>query len=324
MAGTHQRGNAGADTWRYCVGLFDQYFLWPPCVADADIILSSHGFFFLSSFLCLFSSLILSRCRMDVYHTSTHDVALVWISDAGLKYAAGGSLEIQDAKIAKIRHLGTIAQLSRAVSSQLRHVSTIEKHIKQQCFLHVCRNLANFGRLTEFGLPVWGIPANFNGFRVLSSVLQRRRSPEANQTLHDVWPSPPLVHYIHFGGLLPLTGFCPVQNSLYAQSGVLLYWPRYCTALQQRTSAKLCGVVQGTELRKFLRRRHIYSAGRPLRWASAQILVPYWFVAWFRPWICTWPRNSYTSLMWGQAWKPTCDFFYPTRNNCHGSGPNSW
>ena len=65
---------------------------------------------------------------MDVYHTSTHDVALVWISDAGLKYAAGGSLEIQDAKIAKIRHLGTIAQLSRAVSSQLRHVSTIEKN----------------------------------------------------------------------------------------------------------------------------------------------------------------------------------------------------
>ena len=98
-----------------------------------------------------------------------------------------------------------------------------KKTIKQQCFLHVCRNLANFGRLTEFGLPVWGIPANFNGFRVLSSVLQRRRSPEANQTLHDVWPSPPLVHYIHFWGLLPLTGFCPVQNSLYAQSGVLLY-----------------------------------------------------------------------------------------------------
>ena len=30
-------------------------------------------------------------------------------------------------KIAKIHHLGTIAQLCRAISSQLRHVSTIGK-----------------------------------------------------------------------------------------------------------------------------------------------------------------------------------------------------
>jgi len=56
--------------------------------------------------------------------------------------------------------------------------------------------MANVGPLTaEIGLPVWGTPANFNGFRVLASLLQRRRSPDANQTLHDVWPSPGLVHY---------------------------------------------------------------------------------------------------------------------------------
>jgi len=69
-------------------------------------------------------------------------------------------------------------------------------------------NMANFGLLTvEIGSGVWGTPANFNGFRVLPSLLQRRRSLEANQTLHDVWPCPGLVHYIpiHFrgGGLLP-------------------------------------------------------------------------------------------------------------------------
>jgi len=29
-----------------------------------------------------------------------------------------------------------------------------------------------------------------------------------------------------------------------SQIGCLLYWQRYCTALQQRASAKLCGVVQ--------------------------------------------------------------------------------
>jgi len=61
--------------------------------------------------------------------------------------------------------------------------------------------MANFGPLTaEIGLPVWVTPANFNGFCVLPSLLQRRRSTEANQTLHDVWPSYGLV-----------------QNSIYVQ-----------------------------------------------------------------------------------------------------------
>jgi len=54
---------------------------------------------------------------------------------------------------------------------------------------------------------------------------------------------------------------------------LVLYWQRYCTARQQRASAKLCGVVQGMELRNFRRGRHLYSAGRPWCWASAHILV---------------------------------------------------
>jgi len=80
-------------------------------------------------------------------------------------------------------------------------------------------NKANFGPLTaEIGSGVLGTPANFNGFRVLPSLLQCRRSLEANQTVHNVWRSPGLVHYyIHFRGLWPPTEFCPVQNSFYAQ-----------------------------------------------------------------------------------------------------------
>jgi len=50
------------------------------------------------SFFFFFSSPNLSCHRLDVYHTSTHGVALVRISDAGLKPAARGSLQIQDAK----------------------------------------------------------------------------------------------------------------------------------------------------------------------------------------------------------------------------------
>jgi len=51
--------------------------------------------FLLSSF---FSSPNLSGCKLDVYHTSTHDVALVRIYNAGVKCAARSSLEMQDPK----------------------------------------------------------------------------------------------------------------------------------------------------------------------------------------------------------------------------------
>ena len=80
-------------------------------------------------------------------------------------------------------------------------------------------NTANFGPLTaEIGWRVWGTPENLNGFRVLPSLLQRRHSPEANQTLHDVWPSPGLVHYLYiFGHSCPLMEFCRVQPSLCIQ-----------------------------------------------------------------------------------------------------------
>jgi len=67
----------------------------------------------------------------------------------------------------------------------------------------------NFGPLAaEIGSLLWGAPINFNGFRFLALLLQRRRSTEANQTLHDIWPSPGLVHCIYiFGALAPLRNF---------------------------------------------------------------------------------------------------------------------
>ena len=79
--------------------------------------------------------------------------------------------------------------------------------------------MANFGPLAaEIGLGVWGTPANFNGFCMLASMLQRCCLPEANQCLHDVCPSLGLVHYIYiFRGSCPLMEFCQVQNSLYVQ-----------------------------------------------------------------------------------------------------------
>ena len=117
------------------------------------------------------------------------------------------------------RHI--IVQLCRAVSFHLRHVSKIwEKNLLNSNMSSTCfHNMANFGPLTaESGSGVWGTPANFNGFCVLPSLLQRCRLQETNQTLHAVSTSPGLVHYIYiFGGSCTLTEFCPMQNSLYVQ-----------------------------------------------------------------------------------------------------------
>jgi len=117
---------------------------------------------------------------------------------------------------AKNRHLHTIAQLCRAMSSYRQS----EKNLLNSNISSTCaHNMANFGPLTaEIGSGVCSTPANFNGFHVLPSLLQRRHSREANQTLQDVWPSPGLVHntmYIHFLGLLPhdgiLSGACKIH-----------------------------------------------------------------------------------------------------------------
>ena len=59
-----------------------------------------HSFALRFLFLSFFSSSNLSGRRLDVYHTSTHGVALVRIYNACLKCAARSLLEIQDAKIA--------------------------------------------------------------------------------------------------------------------------------------------------------------------------------------------------------------------------------
>jgi len=101
-------------------------------------------------------------------------------------------------------------------------VSTIEKILNSNISSTCPHNMVNFDPLTaEIGCRVWGIPANFNGFRVLASLLHRHRSTEVNQTLHDVLLSPGLVYiiyrYIYFRGSCPLMEFYQVQNSLSVQ-----------------------------------------------------------------------------------------------------------
>jgi len=107
-------------------------------------------------------------------------------------------------------NLGSITRLCQAVSLQRRHISTIGKKnlLNSNIFSTYTHNMANVGPLTaEIGSRVWGKPANFNRFRVLPSLRQWHRSPVVNQTLHNVWPSPGLVHCIYI-----FAGYCPLME----------------------------------------------------------------------------------------------------------------
>jgi len=72
---------------------------------------------------------------------------------------------------AKNRHLRTIAQICRAISSQLRHILTIGKKLLSSNMSSRCpHNMVNFGPLAaEIGPVVSGTPANFNGFRSVTA-----------------------------------------------------------------------------------------------------------------------------------------------------------
>jgi len=87
-------------------------------------------------------------------------------------------------KVAKNRHLGTIAQLCRAVSSQLRHISTIGKKLLNNNISSTCQNMVIFRPLTaEIRWRVWGTPTNFNGFRVFAALLHGTLVVGVSQTL---------------------------------------------------------------------------------------------------------------------------------------------
>jgi len=94
----------------------------------------------------------------------------------------------------KSRHLGTITQLCWAVSSQLRHISTIGKNLLSSNTTSTCPH----NPLTaEIGSGVWGTPANFNGFRVLAAILHGTLVVGVSQTLRH-WTEG--ATYIRQGG----------------------------------------------------------------------------------------------------------------------------
>ena len=85
-------------------------------------------------------------------YTATQSKSLTHVCES--LRTKGHSYQLPDFKqkvllFKKIRHLGTMAQICRAESSQLRHVSTIgEKLVKQQYVLHIS---SQYGELRPTG-----------------------------------------------------------------------------------------------------------------------------------------------------------------------------
>ena len=75
--------------------------------------------------------------------------------------------------------------LSGYIFATIRYISTVGKYVLNSNTCSTCPdNMVNFGPLAaEIGLPVWGTPANFNGFRVVAALLHGTLVVGVSQTL---------------------------------------------------------------------------------------------------------------------------------------------
>jgi len=125
-------------------------------------------------------------------------------------------------KVAIYAHLTTLLGYIFATMACINDPK--KKLVKQQYLLHMSSQYGELWSLmAETGWQVWDTSANFNGFCILASLLQRCHSTVVNQTLHM------------FGHLLALA---PWQNFArckihFAFKFWLLYWQRYWMALEQ-------------------------------------------------------------------------------------------
>ena len=119
---------------------------------------------------------------------------------------------------AKNRHLRTIAQLYQAISSQLRHVSTVGKKLLSSSISPTCPyNMVHFSPLAaEVVSLVWDTPANFNGFRVLAALLHSQTA--ALNTGRHLYSTgrPSRWALAHISSLSGKVGACPTA---YAPTG---------------------------------------------------------------------------------------------------------
>jgi len=139
--------------------------------------------------------------------------------------------------------------------------------LKQQYLLHMSSQYGKLGQLAaEICWRVWGTPANFNGVSRLGFVTAATSlngsQPNFARCLAVSWAG---TLYIHFRGFLPRNRILPGAKFTLRPSLELSYissiTARHLSSGRQPNFAVLS------------RGRHLYSAGRPSRWALAHILV---------------------------------------------------
>jgi len=127
-----------------------------------------------------------------------------------------------------------------------------KKPVKQQYLLHVLsqygelRPISGWDRFTSFGHPSkfqWVLHVGF--VTALASVTGGQ--PNFAWYLAISWA---VSLYVHIRGLLLPKGILPRAKFTLHPSRVILYWQRYCAALEhdeQWASAKLCGMASSRD-----------------------------------------------------------------------------
>jgi len=160
-------------------------YQWPPCVADADVIFCSCGFFLWSPYV-VGQTIIFSSCGSYLLSFFPRLISAVgdWMSNIIVTWC-GPSVNLECRS--ETCYAWLAGNTGRKKSPSRHHRTTFSGHIfaTKVCIDNWQKNLlssntsstcpdnmVNFGPLTaEIGSGVWGIPANFNGFRVLAALL---------------------------------------------------------------------------------------------------------------------------------------------------------
>jgi len=144
---------------------------------------------------------------------------------------------MQDAKMTQqspSRHHGT--NLLGCIFATKPYIVNRKKLLSSNTSSTNSLNIVNFGPLTvEIGSGVWGTPVNFNGFCVLPSLLQRRRSLmptklcttfgrlKSNQIKSIYFSVGWYTIYTFSGALVPWQNFARCKIHFTSKSCVLLY-----------------------------------------------------------------------------------------------------
>jgi len=156
--------------------------LWPSCVVDADIIFLPCGFLYLFYFLA-YSQPSQSGCLPYLYTWCGLSANLECRSEMCCTRLAGNTGRKMTQKVAICAPSHNFVGLNLRNKGMHRQP---EKNLFSSNISTCPHNMVNFGPLAaEIVSLVWGTPSNFNGFRVLTSLLHGTLVLGISQTLRS-------------------------------------------------------------------------------------------------------------------------------------------